>query len=59
MTGGGYGLYGGSPALIGTYKHATNTSIKCRQRHHRSMRHQAPGGVQIGSLPSAMAVRCR
>jgi filamentous hemagglutinin family protein len=49
MTGGGYGLYGGSPALIGTYKHATNTTINAGSG---IMLNAAPGAgsVQIGSF---------
>jgi hypothetical protein len=47
MNGGGYGIYGGSPTLIGTYKHATNTSITSAGAISLST---AAGGVQIGSF---------
>jgi filamentous hemagglutinin family protein len=45
LTGGGYGLYGGSPVLIGTYKHATNTTIT------------SAGGIMLNAAPGAGSVQ--
>jgi filamentous hemagglutinin family protein len=45
ITGGGYGLYGGSPVLIGTYKHATNTTIN------------SSGGIMLNAAPGAGSVQ--
>jgi filamentous hemagglutinin family protein len=49
ITGGGYGLYGGSPVLIGTYKHATNTTINSASGITLDATPGA-GSVQIGSF---------